>query len=276
VVVLQKRDFKWDISFNYANNRAKVLDLGTNAKGEPIEFINLDESRLRRERIRHIVGQPLGMIAGFKHLTIDGQKVYDDQGLPVPTNGLETIAEGRHPISGGILNNLSYKNWRMSFLIDFRSGGHLVSGTNYFAYVYGLHGETLNGRDNGLTVSGVTRNGEARTWNIPANPANPAEYLIDNYYNNYALITENIVYDASFGKLREFSFGYTFPSTILNKTPFTSASLSFVGRDLFLLWSNVPNIDPESAYTTSGNAQGLEFFASPTTRNFGFNLNLNF
>lgn len=276
VVALQKRDFKWDISFNYANNRAKVLDLGTNAKGEPVEFINLEESRLRRERIRHIVGQPLGMIAGFKHLTIDGQKVYDDQGLPVATNGLETIAEGRHPISGGILNNLSYKNWRMSFLIDFRSGGHLVSGTNYFAYVYGMHGETLNGRDNGLTVSGVTRNGEARTWNIPANPANPDEYLIDNYYNNYALITENIVYDASFGKLREFSLGYTFPSTILNKTPFTSASLSFVGRDLFLLWSNVPNIDPESAYTTSGNAQGLEFFASPTTRNFGFNLNLNF
>lgn len=276
VVAIEKRDFRWDLSFNYANNRAKVLNLGTNAAGDPVEFINLDESRLRRERIRHIVGQPLGMIAGFKHLTIDGQKVYDDRGLPVATNGLETIAEGRHPISGGILNNLSYKNWRMSFLIDFRSGGHLVSGTNYFAYVYGMHSETLNGRENGLTVSGVTRNGEARTWNIPANPANPAEYLIDNYYSNYALITENIVYDASFGKLREFSFGYTFPSTILNKTPFTSASLSFVGRDLFLLWSNVPNIDPESAYTTSGNAQGLEFFASPTTRNFGFNLNLNF
>lgn len=276
VVAIQNKDFQWDISFNFANNQSRVLNLGTDAAGDPVEFINLDESRLRRERIRHIVGQPLGMIAGFKHLEIDGQPVFDDRGFPVPTNGLETIAEGRHPIAGGVFNNFRYKNWNLGFLVDFRNGGHLVSGTNYFAYVYGLHGETLNGREGGFSVSGVTQNGEARTWNIPANPADPAEYLIDDYYQRYAMITDNIVYDASFGKLREFSFGYTFPSTILNKTPFTSATLSLVGRDLLLLWSNVPNIDPESAYTVSGNSQGLEFFAAPTTRNFGFNLNLNF
>jgi hypothetical protein len=42
------------------------------------------------------------------------------------------------------------------------------------------------------------------------------------------------------------------------------------------LWSNVPNIDPESGYTSAGNAQGLEYFAMPQTRSFGFNLSVNF
>jgi hypothetical protein len=276
VVAYQRKDFQWDFSLNYANNQSNVISLGSNAAGEPIEFINLDESRLRRERIRHIVGQPLGMIAGFKHLEIDGQKVYDARGLPVPTNGLETIAEGRHPISAGFVNNFRYKNFRLMVLLDGRFGGHLVSGTNYFAYNNGLHEETLAGRENGFSVSGVDANGESRTWNIPANSSDPTQYLVDDYFNRYVQITENIVYDASFIKLREFSFGYTLPGTLLSKTPFTAASISLVGRNLALLYSKVPNIDPESAYTVGGNSQGLEFFAMPTTRSFGFNINLNF
>jgi TonB-linked SusC/RagA family outer membrane protein len=276
VVAVEKRNFRWDFSFNYSNNQSLVLSLGTNAAGDPIEFINLDESRLRRERIRHIVGQPLGMITGFKHREINGQKVYNNDGLPVWTDGLETLAEARHPISGGFANNFSYKNFRMMILLDYRYGGSLVSGTNYFAYANGLHQETVAARENGLTINGVDTNGEARTWNIPATPGDPNSYLIDNYFAQYAMVTENIVYDASFVQLREFSLGYTFPNRLLAKTPFENASISFVGRNLALLWSKVPNIHPESAYTVSGNAQGLEFFAMPVTRNFGFNVNLSF
>ncbi len=276
VTAIQSRDFKWDVSLNYANNRSMVLNLGNNAKGEPIQFINLDESRLRRERIRHIVGQPLGMITGFKHKEINGQKVYDNDGMPVWTDGYETIGEGRHPITGGLTNNISYKGFKLMALLDMRYVGNLVSGTNYFAYTNGLHKETLVGRETGITVSGVNTAGEPKTWNILANSASPSTYLVDNYYARYAQVTENIVYDASFIQLRELSFGYTIPRKLLDKTPFEAASVSIVGRNLALLWSNVPNIHPESAYTVSGNAQGLEFFAMPVTRNFGFNLNLNF
>jgi len=268
--------FRWDISFNFANNQSEVLSLGTNAAGDPIEFINLDEARTRRERIRHIVGQPLGMISGFKHLEINGQKVYDANGFPVTTNGYETIAEGRHPISGGFTNTFSYKGFRLMALIDFRQGGSIMSGTDYFAYQYGLHQNTLNGRDGNLTVTGVTPEGTPKSWTIPADPSDPTKYLIDNYWQRYAQVTENIVYDASFAKLREFSFGYTFPRAFIERTPFQSLSLSLVGRNLAILWKNTPNIDPEAAYTTSGNAQGLEFFSVPANRSFGFNLSANF
>lgn len=269
--------FKWDISLNYANNQSEVISLGTNAAGEPIQSINLEQSRIQRDQIRHIVGYPLGMIAGYKQLEIDGQKVYDADGFPVTTPGFETLAEGRHPVSVGLNNSFNYKGVSLSFLIDMRYGGHVMSGTNYMAYNTGLHKETVAAREaGGIEVSGVTVNGEANTWFIPADPSNPEDYLVDNYFGRYAMVTENVVYDASYIKLREFSLGYTLPSSLLGNTPLESVSVSLVARNLALLWSKVPNIDPESSYGASGNLQGLEYFAMPVTRNLGFNVSINF
>ena len=268
--IIQKKDLKWELSFNYARNESRVINLGTNASGQAIQFINLEESRVRRERIRHIVGQPLGMIAGYKHLTdAKGNKVYNADGYPVTTSGYETLAQGRHPVSGGVNTILSYKNFKVDVLLDFRTGGNVVSGTNYFAYLYGLHKETLTGRNGDLQVSGVTTTGTAQNWTIPKDK-------IDNYYGNYANVTEYMIYDASFLKLRQFSLGYTVPASMLKKTPIEGLSLSFVARNLATLWSKVPNIDPESSYTVAGASEGLEFFAMPQTRSMGINLSVNF
>lgn len=274
---IERNGFDWEVSFNFARNMSKVMSLGLNASGEPITSINLEQSRVQREMIRHVVGQPAGMITGYKQQEINGQKVYDADGYPVATTGFENIAQGRHPISAGLSNNFGYKGFKLGFLIDARFGGHVMSGTNYIAYTSGYHQETVAAREAGsLVVSGVTRTGEANTWTIPADPTNAANYRVDNYYLRYAQITENVVYDASFIKLREFSFGYALPSKILQKTPFEGASLSLVARNLALLWSKTPNIDPESGYSSGGSTQGLEFFAMPVSRSIGFNLSVSF
>ena len=70
------------------------------------------------------------------------------------------------------------------------------------------------------------------------------------------------MYDASFGKLRQLTFGYSFPPKVLNKTPFKTLTLSFVARNLAILWKHTENIDPESSYS-SGNGQGLDYFGMP-------------
>lgn len=275
-VPVSRNNFTWELSLNYTRNISEVLDLGVDAFGDPIEFINLDESRLQRDRIRHIVGEQLGMIAGYKQLRIDGKPVYDSDGFPVRSNAYETIARGRHPISAGLTNTLTYKSFRLNFLLDMRYGGSVMSATNAVAYSSGLHKETADARANGLTVTGVDAEGNDRTWQIPGNAGDPASYLIDNYYSRYTQITENFVYDASFLKLREFSLGYTFSSSMLSRTPFQSASISLVGRNLLLLWKKVDNIDPESAFTTAGTSQGLEYFGMPATRSMGVNISLTF
>jgi hypothetical protein len=267
---MQNKDFKWDVSFNYSNNISEVLNLGTNAKGEPIKSINLEESRLRQgERIQHIVGLPLGYIVGFKQqTTAAGVKIYDKDGYPLRKAAVEPLAVGRHPISGGFNNTFKYKNWKLDMLVDFRQGGSIVSGTNYFAYLYGRGKETLEGR-NGLVVTGADESGASKTWNIP-------KENVDNYFNRYPKIIENVVYDASFGKLRQLALSYAVPAKFLAKSKFENLTFSLVGRNLAILWSNVPNIDPESGYSSDSNAQGLEYFAMPQTRSFGFNLSVNF
>lgn len=265
---IKNDNFQWDVSFNMANNRSKVIDLGLDTEGNPIPFLNREDARTLQERIRHDLGGPLGVIAGYRHQTINGEKVYTANGLPV-RGDFEVLAEGRHPFSAGLSNSFKYKNFNLNFLIDIRSGGSLVSGTNVRAYQFGLHKGTLPGRDGGLTVSGVDESGSPLTVNIPAED-------VDDYYSRYASITENFVYDASFGKLRELSLGYAFPKSLLNNTFIESLNVSLVGRNLWLLWSNVPNVDPESGYSSNTGAQGLEHFAVPTTSSYGFNISARF
>lgn len=268
--------FKWNTSFNYSRNISEAVNLGTNSKGEPIEFLNLDESRLRGgERIRHELGEQLGVIYGYTHMRdANGTPFYDANGYPVRSAAPEFLGYGRHPVSGGFSNTFSYKNLSLSMLIDFRSGGSIFSGTNAWAYSNGRHMETLNGRDNSLSISGLLFADNKQT-NTPITMTIPKEN-VDNYWSRYGSITENIVYDASFAKLREISLSYSVPKRIFGDVPVESVNLSLVGRNLGLLFSNVPNIDPESTYTVNGGSQGLEYFAMPQTRNIGINLSASF
>ncbi len=277
-VIIENKDFKWEATVNFSRNISKAVNLGNNAKGEPIQFLNLEESRVRGgERIRHVLGEQLGMIIGWKQRTnAAGQKFYDSNGYPVKAASPEIIGMGRHPISAGLSNSIKYKNISLSFLIDVRKGGSIFSATNWYAYRSGNHQETLAGREGDLKVSGVLfDSGTNKETDTPINVTIPKD-RIDDYWTAYSNITENVVYNASFAKLRELSIAYRLPKSMLTKTPFESAAISVVGRNLGLLWTNVPNIDPESGYTVASGAQGLEFFAMPQTRNFGVNLSLNF
>jgi TonB-linked SusC/RagA family outer membrane protein len=276
--IIDKKDFQWEASFNFSNNTSEAVNLGKNAKGEPIQFLNYEESRVRGgERVRHILGQQLGVLVGYKHRTdAQGRKFYDANGYPVRTADVEILGMGRHPIAGGLSNTFRYKGVQLSFLVDLRKGGKMFSATNRFAYAWGLHQETLAGREGDLKVDGVLFDAAAnKPTDQPISVTIPKD-RIDNYWGAYAGITENTVYDASFAKLRELSIGYTIRSKNLKKTPFESVSISLVGRNLALLWSKIPNVDPESGYTVDGGSQGLEFFAMPQTRTMGLNLTANF
>jgi TonB-linked SusC/RagA family outer membrane protein len=269
---IRKNDFGWDVTLNYSRNISEAINLGANSRGEQIEFLNYNESRVRQgERVRHIVGEQLGAIVGWKHATdANGNKIYTNEGMPVRSADANNILGfGRQPVAVGLINNFTYKSFNLSFLIDARHGGAIFSGTNWLAYNWGLHQETLEGREGGLKVSGVNAEGN------PVNVTIPVDRLA-TYWARYSEITENLVQDASFGKLRELAIGFRLPSSVISKTPFQNATLQVVGRNLALLWSNVDNIDPESAYSSAGADQGLEFFAMPQTRNIGINLAIGF
>jgi hypothetical protein len=81
------------------------------------------------------------------------------------------------------------------------------------------------------------------------------------------------VYDAGYVKLRELRLTYALPGSWANRIlGARAASIALTGRNL-VTWKDVPNIDPEFAYS-SRNDQGIEVNMSPNPRSFGMNLRL--
>jgi len=261
-------NFVWNTSFNISYNKSEVLYLG---QGVNSLIIDGATARAGNASIQNIVGQPYGLIVGYKYKTdANNNRVYTQDGLPVRSDDVEILGSGVYKWTGGFRNELSYKNIDLTLLFDFKFGAKVFSGTNYYLYDTGLHKNTLEGRESGISVSGVDEDGNAFSKSgIDA----------QTYWKWVASnsITEEFIYDAGFVKLREFSLGYRFSRTFLSqRLPFIQdMKLSLVGRNLWTIVKHTPNIDPESAYNNS-NGQGLELNGYPPTRNIGFNLNVKF
>lgn len=268
----------WDVSLNFAKNNNKVVSLI-----EGNSELNVEEPRTRTVFIKHIEGQPFGVITGQTQLrSPDGQLVYDEEtGAPITDGTYEVIGNGVPDFTGGLNNAFGFKNFNLSFLLDFRAGGDIYSGTNVRMTQAGFHKQTLQGRagEAPLTLTGVAQSGtdaDGEPTYVPFSKTyTPGE--AQNYWSQLGnRAQENFIYDASFVKLRQLTFGYSIPRQFLDRTPFQNLTVSFVGRNLAILFKNTDNIDPESAYSSSNGGQGLDYFGLPQSRSYGFNLRANF
>ena len=86
---------------------------------------------------------------------------------------------------------------------------------------------------------------------------------------------ESAIFDASYVKLREVRIGYTLSKAQLGNF-LNRVNLSVVGRNLALLYSQVPHIDPETGFSNGNENQGMEFGQIPSARSVGFNVTVGF
>lgn len=272
---VREGDWRWDLDLNLARNQNEVVDL---VEGQT--SLVLGESRHRGNFVTADIGEAYGSIKGKKYLRQNvptgedasdcdstGPIVHDADGLPVATSDLCVIGNGTPDLTGGISSSLRWRNLSLNLLFDMRFGGDLFSVTNSAGYLNGLHRNTLQGRDVGYIVGdGVNEAGEPNT--VEADP--------QDYFGRIGggTIGEEFIYDASFVKLRELQVRYDLPSRLFVRTPVKFASISLVARNLFLLYSNVDNLDPESLYNSTNRGIGLEHAGVPQTRSIGFNLNV--
>ena len=155
-----------------------------------------------------------------------------------------------------------------SFLVDFKLGNMMLSGTNFNAIRHGLHKMTLQGRQGGVIGEGVNQNGEPNTVAAP----------VQSYWEvvrSQALI-EPAVFDGGYWKLRQITLGYDFTKHLSENSPIQGIRLNLVANNVLLLKKWVDNIDPESFGYSSDNLVGMESTGLPTTRGLGFNLNVKF
>ncbi len=265
LVPVKTTDFQWDFTFAGAYNITEVLSLLTDKPGERITV----GTHVFNGELRQIVGEEMGQIAGFGYRRdAQGQKIFGANGLPLRTTDLINYGSALPKWVGGFTNSFNYKGVTLSFLIDFKLGNMMLSGTNFNAVRHGLHKMTLEGREGGVVGDGVNQNGEVNTVVAP----------VQAYWEivrSQALI-EPVVYDGGYWKLRQITAGYDFTKFFSSSSPIKGLRLNLVANNVFMLKKWVDNIDPESFGYSSDNVVGMESPGLLTTRSMGFNLNVKF
>lgn len=259
--------FVWDVTINFSRNKNKVVELIGDLSTYPLGTRNSLQSVA-------MVGQPYGALfgIGFERAP-DGNILYKD-GLPVVSTQARVLGNIQPDWTGGIQNSFSFKGISLTALIDIRAGGDAYNEGIGIARWTGQYEETAVGREEGIIGVGTMNVGTADVpVYVPNNIIVPARQLYA--YNNARTYHEASIFDMSYVRLREVTLGYTIPSSVLKGVFIKSAKISFVGRNLALLFSNIPHVDPEFD-RLGGNSYGFGYGELPTTRSMGFNLNLTF
>lgn len=291
-MLIDKRDLTWDATFNFAKNMNKVVSLHSEVK----DYL-LSEARWAGAMIEAVEGEAYGSIVGkaFQR-DPEGNVIFGSNGMPLISEDLKVLGNGVYDWTAGFGTSLKWKGLQVGVLFDFKIGADVYSMSSMLAHQNGTSLETLEGRQewyeseelrkqaNALTTEwtptggyigkGVVNIGTSENPEYVPNttPVDPQKYWA---YIGTSATPEPFIYDASFIKLRELTLGYSLPKKVLAKGPLTDVTFSLYGRNLATLWSNIPNIDPESSYN-NGNGQGFEYGSLPSRRNFGFCVKLSF
>lgn len=297
----RSRDFTWDVGFNFSTNRNKIISLAEGAETFRLGGIFGGNGPSVEAR----PGEDYGTIMGWDYTyydensngITDPNEIRSDNRL-IDENGVwYQLTSERVPVGnvvpdwiGGVTSTLTYKDFRLSALIDIRQGGDVFFGSHAIGSAYGQSPETLDGRNaeyGGLPYTdseGVTRNIGVVKEGVYSN-GQPNDQVVP-YYRKYQDVfswgagsgpVSASVYDGSFIRLRELSLTYTMPRSLVERSKFlNNLSLTLIGRNLWFLQNNAPlNLDP-AAVNGAGVSQGMEWGSLPGTRNYGAVLRVGF
>ena len=278
-------NFSWGIKFNYATNKSKVLDLA-----DELEYLELGSAQ-GGISIGAEVGDPYGVIRGrdFVYHANGGKVIYsyDDApssswvGMYARTDNSDNVIGDINPDwTGSIKNSFRFKNFDASFLIDIQQGGDVFSLDTWYGFATGIYDFTAGTNDLGNPVRNTLANGGGVILDgVNADGSkNTTRANADRFTNPWGYARSSNaahIYDASFVKLREARIGYNIPRSLLESSPLTSASVSLVGRNLWIISKNTPFTDPEAGLS-AGNIQGNQSGAYPAIREVGVNVKLQF
>jgi iron complex outermembrane receptor protein len=295
--VFSNKDFSWDIAINGAHNSNKVVSLEPGVTQLPIgSWFGGDGVNMNAH-----VGDQYGTIYGYDYQRMNGQKVvnllYSDgtntgNGAVIgaqyaTTSTFVKIGNATPTLTGGISNTFNYKSFSLFILTDFKLGGQIWSG-DYASFV-GQAPETLKERDGhglpftfpdgtssniGVILPGVTPDGKPNTAVVNAWWKYAGNY---QSWDNLPIVRSNAIFTNSWGKLREVALTYRLPAKLVQKTViFQNLSASLIGRDLFYLFTRLPDrLNPEGVTGTT-NVQGMQFGELPGVRSFGFSVKAGF
>lgn len=302
-VNIDKNDFTWTTNLNISHNKNEIVALSG-------EDYFLEEAVFGYNQNTHIieVGKPVGQFYGFKTIGLYQVEDFDydaatgtytlkdevpgrsgvqpgywkfedvDKDGDIDDNDRTVIGNANPLFFGGITNNFSYRGFDLSIFFSFSYGAQVLNATKLTNTKTGMTNKNVlaiaGSSDRWMTVdsfgNSVTSPEALAAMNAGKTVASVADSEQgDNYVHSWA------VEDASYLRLSNVTFGYTFPSKWMKKAKIRKLRLYVTGSNLFCL-TPYTGFDPE--VSTRGNTltPGVDFGAYPRSRTFVAGLNITF
>ena len=287
---IQTKDFSWDLNFNFSKNSNKVKKLV-----DDMDMFELEKATWLDVQVAAKVGENFGSIVGPDFQRNENGDILIDPstGLPMYDKSNHVLGNASWDWTGGVHTNFSYKNISLSAVFDVKVGADLYSMSARAAHETGKSMATLEAREawykseearqaagyakdspdwmptGGFIAPGVIDNGDG-TYRENDIVINPEKYWMSVCRNAPSMF----IYDNSYVKCREITLSYTLPKAWL-KNVVDGLTISFVARNPFIVWKNIPNIDPDSNYNNT-TGMGMEYGSLPSRKSYGFNVNVKF
>lgn len=317
--IIRKKDLTWSANFNIAFNKNKVLALGVNqdkyfpaaswgVSGQPADYI---------VRVGDPVGSMWGLVTDgfykvedFNYNTTTGVytlktgvvndaaivgivgpgvikfKDLNGDGLVDLNNDRQIIGDPNPKFTGGLSQQVTYKNWDLSAFVNFSYGNDIYNANKI---------EFTNGYSNNSNMLNIMQG----HWKVVTASGQTAQWISGNNYvgiapdqlaalNAGATIWQPIrsagafyphswaIEDGSFLRINNVTVGYTFPAKTAARLHMSRLRLYLTGNNL-AVFTKYTGYDPEvNVRYNNPVTPGLDYSAYPKSRSFIFGINASF
>lgn len=319
-VAISNKSLKWNINFNISTNHNEITKLSNVA-----DHYSASSGWGAGNEFLVQVGQPVGTIWGYK---ADGMYTLDDfnynsanstyvlkagvadntaaVGPPAPgtkklkdltNDGIvniddQTILGNAQPkFTGGLNNQLIYKNFDLSIFVNFVVGNKILNGDKVeFSNAYAGAASNLTANMNGRWKT-IDANGVATQWNttvagkqIPAGAPPSVLAAINKDANiwqpikggNYLELDSWAIEDGSFLRVNNITLGYSIPMKSILKASTSSLRFYCTVNNLAVL-TKYTGLDPEvSTKNYNYVTPGVDSSPYPRSRSFIVGVNVKF
>lgn len=252
--------FVWNTNLVFAVNRNKVLSLGGNGVNQFIPDSSLP-SILK-------VGEPIGSFIGYKtngliqaggpvltpaaNTQPGGQNYQDINGDGKITQAADRVILGNSQpkFTGGITNTFSYK------------------GIDLSVFLQGSYGNKIYNQQRNVLELGTGYTNATTTLLNRWTPTNTNTDVHSAYQDPAPTISDRFVENGSYLRLKSLSLGYTFPQSVLSRSPIKKIRIYANAQNL-ATWTKYTGYDPEvSSNEQSAITSGVDNGAYPNNKSF--------
>lgn len=252
--LVQTKDWDVTLGANYTKMKNEVVELAPGV--ESIMLGGFVEPQVRAQ-----AGCTYPNIYGYGFARSEDGQLLLLEGLPYGTSEMQDLGGGQPDWTLGWTFNIRWKKLSLNTTWSYQTGGHMYHGTNMVMNYFGATKESLPYHEGTMIAEGI---------DVATGQKNTVEVSKQDYYMSYWDVTEAGIFDTDYVKLRDVTLNYDLP-----KIGGVNVSVYAFARNI-LLWSKLPNFDPEASQGNNNMSGYFERFSVPSTSSFGGGLKVSF